>query len=37
MQMVRQCGKAGDEKVHKPSDTDANSAAHAMERDCLAA
>ena len=35
MQMIRQGRKAGDDKVHEPSDTDANRAAHAMEGDFL--
>ena len=36
MQMIRQGRKAGSHKAHEPSDTDADSPAHAMQRDFLA-
>ena len=35
MQMVRQRGKAGDDKLHKPADADADRTANTMQGDLL--
>jgi hypothetical protein len=36
MQMIRQRRKAGSQKAHEPSDTDADRPANTMQRDFLA-